>query len=353
MNRIWMFFVLAGFGFSLFAQENIPAEDTTKKKVVKIRTIENEGDTLIMRVGKKEVVLSGNGEDATVIPGEEEKTDTTKGEKTIYQNVDNGNKTRVMIGNKPLMEIIENDDTVVIRMGKKGIKIIETPDGSTIKVVKEETNKSQEKKKKRKFKGSWKGISFGMNNYLTPDFQYTNNFLNVYDGKSWNINFNIMQYSASFSHSGNVGLVTGLGVRLNDYKFSGNNNITKDSSGYIVGLPYPQNLKVSKLNVGYITVPLLFEIQTGHYHNGFRMAFGVVGSLKVRSYTRIKWYENGKKAKNKIRGDYNISPLDYALTARFGVSNLDIYANYSMVPLFKKDQGPEVYPFAIGLGWRF
>ena len=207
--------------------------------------------------------------------------------------------------------------------------------------------------RRKHFKGSWQGFEVGVNNYLTPDFRFPGDFLEVYDGKAWNRNFNLIQYSMSLSRSGKVGLVTGLGFRMNDYKLTGNNSITEDGTGYIVSLPYGQNLKMSKLHVDYFTVPLLLEFHTGHYSKGFRMGFGVIGSLKLRSYTKVKWYENGNKYKNKSKGDFNISPLDAAATIRAGVNGFDIYANYSLVPLFKKDQGPEVYPLAVGVGFRF
>jgi hypothetical protein len=127
----------------------------------------------------------------------------------------------------------------------------------------------------------------------------------------------------------------------------------KDSTGYIVEKPYDQNLKKSKLIVNYLTVPAIMEFHTGRYNRGFRIGVGVIGSLKCRSLTKVKWYDEGDKKKEKNKGDFNISPLDYALTARLGVDNFEVYANYSMVPLFKKGQGPEVYPLSVGMGIKF
>ncbi|HHJ11315.1 MAG TPA: hypothetical protein ENK25_10565 [Bacteroidetes bacterium] len=362
MYKINMFIILlAAMTFSLRGQESVTAPDTTQKKATEKKFVtQDKGDTIVIKVGEKNVILSEDAEDATVMNRSETETESKsssdkKNGRVIYQAKDNGDEYTVTVGSEenPIVEYIEGDDTIYVRWGKKGIKIIETPNGSIIKIIKDYERPEKSKKKRNKFKGNWQGFEFGVNNYLTPDFRFPGDFLEVYDGKAYNLNFNLIQYSMNLSHSGKVGLVTGLGFRMNDYKLTGNNSITEDGTGYIVSLPYEQNLKMSKLHVNYFTVPLLLEFHTGNYSKGFRMGFGVIGSLKLRSYTKVKWYQNGNKYKNKSKGDFNISPLDMAATIRAGVNKFDIYANYSMVPLFKKDQGPEVYPLAVGVGFRF
>ncbi len=362
MNKISMLIVLwVAITFTLRGQERVLVPDTTKKDTIKKKFVtRDKGDTIVIKVGEKDVILSEDAGNATVVDRTVTETkhkspSVEKHGRVLYQEKDHGDEYTVTVGNEenPIVEYIEGDDTIYVRWGRKGIKIIETPDGSTIKVVRDEDWPKKNKKRKKRFKGSWQGFEFGMNNYLTPEGRFPADFLEVYDGKAWNLNFNLIQYSMNLSRSGKAGLVTGLGFRMNDYKLTGNNSITEDGTGYIVNLPYTQNLKMSKLHVDYFTIPLLFEFHTGDYGKGFRMGFGVIGSLKLRSYTKIKWYENGNRYKNKSKGDFNISPLDAAATLRAGVNGFDIYANYSLIPLFKKDQGREVYPLAVGVGFRF
>ncbi len=358
MRKLSVFILLTGLVLSSYAQENVTVPDTSKKKAEEKVINPEKKDSVVVKVGGKEVILSGDAEEAKVVEQKEKKKpEEEKHEKgkNLYKEEYNGDKYKVIVGSEdnPIMQYIEGDDTIVIRMRRKGIRIIETPDGSTIRITKD-YNLPEKKNKRKRFKGNWQGFEIGMNNYLTPDFRFPNGFLEVYDGKAWNLNFNLLQYSMGVSHSGKVGFVTGLGLRLNNYKLTGNNSITKDSTGYIVELPYEQDLKMSKIYTCYLTAPLLFEIQTGRWFGkGFRMGFGVIGSLKLQSYTKVKWYENGNKSKNKIKGDFNISPLDVATTLRIGVNGVDMFANYSLIPLFQKDQGPEVYPIAVGLGFRF
>ncbi len=316
-------------------------------------------DSVVVKAGNKVVIIYDDGSTEVLDEREDRLAHSyspqEEGDHLILGEVYEGpDRTEVRIGEKPILQVIDDDDTVVVRLGKKGVKIIETPDGSTIKVVRDDSWKKEQSKKRRKsFDGNWRGIEFGMNSYLDPDYKFPGGYMSVYDGKSWNINLNFVQYSFNFSRNGHFGLVTGLGIRLQKYRFANNNNIMKDSTGVIVEKPYDQNLKKSKLAVDYVTVPAIIEFHTRDYNSGFRIGVGVIGSLKYRSVTKVKWFEEGNKKKEKNKGDFNISPLDYALTVRLGVENFEVYANYSMVPLFKKDQGPEVYPLSVGLGIKF
>jgi hypothetical protein len=59
--------------------------------------------------------------------------------------------------------------------------------------------------------------------------------------------------------------------------------------------------------------------------------------------------ESGEKSKEKNKGDFNLSPLRWGVTARVGYKDVSLFANYYMTSLFKPGRGPELYPFTIGL----
>ena len=328
--------------------------DTLKKTEQRDTTVSAKKDSVTVKAGDKVVIIYDDGSTEVVQEKKEKPAGNTYEEKhIIYSEVYGPDRTEVRIGEKPILQVIDNDDTAVVRLGKKGVKIIETPDGHMVKISRDDAWKKERELRRKRFNGNWRGIEFGMNSYLTTDHQFPDGFLSIYDGKAWNVNLNLFQYSIGFTRNGRLGMVTGIGVRLNNYRFANNNSIMKDSTGYIVEKPYQQNLKKSKFIVDYLTVPAIVEFHTGRHNNGFRIGLGVVGSLKCRSLTKVKWYDEGDKKKEKNKGDFNTSPLDYALTARLGVGAVEVYANYSMVPLFKKGQGPEIYPLAVGLGIKF
>jgi len=367
MKKLVVILVLVLMSAGMYAQEKQKVLETLESntpqdtlKAVDTVAVPRE-DSVVVKTGDKVVIIYDDGT-TEVLNEKEDKNKTSRSpeegldytEHYVFGEVYDGpDRTEVRIGSKPFLQVIDNDDTVVVRLGKKGVKIIETPDGSIIRVERDEAWKKERERRKKRFNGNWRGIEFGMNSYLNTDHKFPPGFLSIYDGKAWNVNLNFFQYSFNFTRNGRLGLVTGIGIRLQNYRFANNNSIMKDSTGFIVEKPYTQNLKKSKLIVDYLTVPAIIEFHTGRYRNGFRIGLGVIGSLKCRSLTKVKWYEEGDKKKEKNKGDYNISPLDYALTARLGVDNFEVYANYSMVPLFKKGQGPEVYPLSVGLGIKF
>jgi hypothetical protein len=282
---------------------------------------------------------------------------------------DNTKKDSVTVNNKE-QNVAKKSDTTRIKLGNKGIAIIDDGKGTSVKVEDLDQNKDSREdnegtssddnkndgKKHNHFKGHWGGFEFGMNNFMNKDFSMTRSgpdqFMDVNTGSSWNVNLNLFQHSFGFG-TDIFGLVTGLGFEFNDYKFDGNNNIMKDStSGVIVSKNYAQSLEKTKISTGYLTLPLILELQLpGSVKNSKRVhiAIGVIGGLKMGSHSKVEYYVANKLQKDIVKDDFNIQSLRYAYTARIGYGNLSVYANYYATTFFEKGKGPELYPFAIGL----
>ena len=101
------------------------------------------------------------------------------------------------------------------------------------------------------------------------------------------------------------------------------------------------------MNIVYMTVPLFLEFQIPAPYKNIHISAGVIGGLKLCSYTKMKYTISEEKSKDKANGDYNLSPLRWGVTAMVGYRALGLYANYYFTPLFKEDKGPELYPFAV------
>lgn len=274
----------------------------------------------------------------------------------LYSQADT---TTVKIGKKEILKVIEGKDTVIITVGRKGLKVIGSEHGTSIDFINLDDFDEPEKKdrKSRKnFIGHWKGLEIGMNNYLTSDFSFSlpaeAQFMEINTGKSWGINLNFIQYDIGFG-TDKVGLVTGMGLEFNNYKFDGDNSIIKDPvTREIVSLEYDAgtNIEKTKLATTYFTVPLLLEFQIPvSGHKRIHISGGVIGGLKIGSHTKVVYKETGTKQKDKIRDDFNLSPLRYGVTARIGYRALKIFATYNLTPMFESGKGPELYPISIGL----
>jgi hypothetical protein len=174
-------------------------------------------------------------------------------------------------------------------------------------------------------------------------------FMDLNTGRSWNINLNFLEHSFGFG-TDRIGLVTGMGFGFNNYHFDGNNNV-QDSAGRTRELRYAEKLDKSKLTSTYLNVPLLLEFQFPNADKDDRayISVGVIGGVKIGSHSKVLY----KGQKDKVKDDFNLSPLRYAFTARVGYKDLSIYGNYYPVQLFESGKGPELYPFDLGLALTF
>jgi hypothetical protein len=278
-------------------------------------------------------------------------------------------------GDKP--EVQKNGDTTRIRLGKKGIVIVEKEGKTTVDISNLENDSTKnftEKygdhvehadndkhdfefsdKKKKSFDPHFAGFGLGFNNYVDKDFSMSRNasnqFMDLNTTRSWNININFVEHAIPFST--HCGLVTGLGMEINQYFFDGNNSIRKDSLGVITSAPAPDGISYdkSRLTTTFLNVPLLFETQfpLGNSDKPLYFSAGVVGGLKIGSSTKVKYSVDGDKKKHKDKDDYNLNSLRYGFQARIGYRSLHLYATYYPVTLFEDNKGPELYPFNVGI----
>ncbi|UCH13501.1 MAG: PorT family protein [Bacteroidales bacterium] len=278
------------------------------------------------------------------------------GMKEIIKFDEKGDTTRIKIRNKEF-SVIEGD-TTKLKFGDKEFSVIEDEDGTSLKITESDDDKYESKRKKKKFKGHWSGIEFGLNNFVDDKFSMSRTpgeqFMDLNTGRSWNFNWNIKQYSVGFG-SDRVGLVTGIGLEFNNYHFDGNNNIQEVDGNIITKDDYPSALSKSKLRTTFLTVPLLFELQLieAKRSKRFFISAGAIGGLKLGSQSKVIYKVDGNRKKDKTKDDFNINPLRYGLTARIGYRALKFYANYYLTPFFEKDGDPQLYPVSLGLSLAF
>lgn len=273
---------------------------------------------------------------------------------------DNG-RTTVLFGGD--VEIVEGQDTTKIKIGKKGITIIEDEDGSptvtweNLEEIDEpdidDDGDNEKSNKNKKFKGHWSGFEIGLNSYVNDDFSMnvTPDFMDLNTGKSWNYNINFLQHDLALG-TNYLGLVTGLGFEFSNYHFD-NGNVIVEKNGVIVVVPAPTTIDKARLQTVFLTAPLLLEFQVPVGKKKFFVSGGVIGGVKVASKTKMVYFENGDRKKDKVKDDFNISALRYGYTARIGFRSLKLFANYYPMALFEDGNGPvegdNLYPFSVGL----
>jgi hypothetical protein len=119
---------------------------------------------------------------------------------------------------------------------------------------------------------------------------------------------------------------------------------------------------------------LLFEYQTNSQlrWNSFHIEAGAIAGVRICQYTKqyypginTTYYLNdaeGKivgtfssdKFKTHDHSQFHLNPFKVDATVRIGWSFLNFWGTYSMTTLFKDKQGPELYPYSVGItlaGW--
>ncbi|MCE5346047.1 MAG: outer membrane beta-barrel protein [Bacteroidales bacterium] len=272
--------------------------------------------------------------------------------------------TKVIIG-KDLITIENSDSTFDMRIGDRGLSVLESLEGPKFKFEKyEESDEfdqhdsdSQRTSGRSRFKGHWAGVEVGLNSYLTSDMSFVMpddiDYMTLHSNKSSNFNINFAQLSLGLTR--HIGFVTGLGLNWNNYRFDGDNNIIKGTNGVITELvPEPgTSYKKSKLTTLYLNLPFMLEFQVPVNHNHINIAAGPIGAVKISSHNKIV-FPDGEKVKSN--DDFSLNMLRCGATARIGYENFQIYSTYYMTPLFKSGKGPggyDLYPFEIGLAFTF
>jgi hypothetical protein len=247
---------------------------------------------------------------------------------------------RIKVGNVEI-EVYDGENTRV----KVGSGQLEVDDSGKVQIKKD--------KKKARFNGHWAGFNLGINGYMTPDNEldmpqdYA--FLDLRYEKSINVQLNL--FEQNFNLIGNkLGLVTGLGFEWYNYRFDNQVKLDHTTDEIAVVENPGKEYSKSKLNVRYLNIPLILELQSNPKSNvnSFHIGAGVIGGVRVGSHTK-NVYETNKTQKEKVRDDFHLNPFKADATVRIGWGKLNLYGNYSLLTLFRDNRGPELYPFSAGI----
>lgn len=203
-------------------------------------------------------------------------------------------------------------------------------------------------------KQNWAGVELFENGYLTPNNDITldakDDYMSLnYGMKNLGCNLNLFEKDFRMA-KGRLQFVTGLGFSWNLYSLKNKTVLNPDSSytgyAYNTAGSYSKN----KLRESFVTVPLLFELNTSKRDSrNFHIAAGVIGGVKLGSSTKQYYTMLGHEFHDLKHDDYNLFPFKLDATVRVGYGNLTMFATYSLTPLFEYGKGPELYPFTVGI----
>lgn len=258
-------------------------------------------------------------------------------------------------------------DIKVNGVGSYGIKGSETTsvggDTTRIKVghnkffiVGDDKDEKSHRDDDSKFRTYWAGFGMGINGYLNSSNETTApagyDFLDLNYKKNINVSLNFWEKNFQLWRN-HINLVTGLGVDFANYRFDKNYVLQPDAD--FIGGTYDSTVvfKKNKLTTTYLNVPLLLQFDSKRFgrksKSTMHLSAGVVGSVRIASHTKQVYDIDGATFKPKTRDDFNLSPFRYSAMVRVGVGKIDLFASYALNEMFKKNEGPQLYPFTVGI----
>jgi hypothetical protein len=298
-----------------------------------LKKISHQGEYQITFDGMenvKSVIIEENDEDSD----DQVSVDINDGSWNVTENDDS---VTVILNDKRI--VVVTDDSVRVNIGQRDI------------VIDDDGVKFEKHAKKPKFNGHWAGFGLSVNGLLNQDqmidYPAGAPYLDINYNKSTGVSINFFEQNVNL-YNQNLGLVTGLGVTWNNYRFAKNVILTDDGKldGYF-GETEGYNYQKSKLMVASLRIPLMLEYQTNGKMkaNSFHIGAGAQGSVRMWSHTKNEI--NDSKTKNK--GDFYINPFQVQGIATIGWGVINLYGTYSFTEMFRNNKGPEAYPFEVGI----
>jgi hypothetical protein len=294
------------------------------------------------------IVISGSGDARVNVTQDLKGIITGSGDITYFREPTNKDISVTGSGSyrmKGQNEETNSGDTTRLKIAHKIVLIIN-----------EKGEKRDTSRDRNKFDIYWAGFGLGVNGYLNANNQTKvptgYNFLDLDYAKSINVTLNFWEQKIPIWKK-HINIVTGMGLDLSNYRFNDkHNNLLKDSSYITAAYDSAVSFKKNKLLVSYLDVPLLLQFDTDPLGKGNRtihLSAGVIGSLRIGSHTKQEYSIGGTTFKPKTRDDFNLNPFKYSAMVRIGYGKIDLYASYALNSMFKKNQGPQLYPFTIGI----
>ncbi len=248
---------------------------------------------------------------------------------------------------EPVEPKSQKSDTTRVRLGDLNVTIVEDKEED------EEDDKEYSDNYIKQELTHWGGIDVGVNMLLNSNNETTlpdgADWLDIDEARSLSWSFNIYEQKIRIIKD-HVGIITGVGLTYNSYGLKNNVSVFSNSDSTFAMTDTLNTFDKNKLRTTYIKVPVMLEFNTSaDPKRSFHIAAGVIGGVRIGSITKQEYEVDDAKHKNRVKDDFNFSPITLDAAVRIGYGNLTLFANYGLTPLFENNKGPEVYPFTVGI----
>lgn len=178
--------------------------------------------------------------------------------------------------------------------------------------------------------------------YLAPGAN--GDWFNQRNLKSTNVNLWLfMQRLNVIRHV--VNLKYGLGVELNNYKYTEDIQFNKTRSPLVQ--MSTANYSKNKLAADYVTIPMMLNFNfTPNKKHGFGISAGVSAGYLYSSRWKVAGGEGGKQ---KRYDDYDLRPWKISYIAEMNLGPVKLYGSYATQSMFKNALDQTPYNFGVRL----
>ena len=180
--------------------------------------------------------------------------------------------------------------------------------------------------------------------------------------KSWDWGIYTYSNSIAFNKRGTIGISSAFGIGRSSYKFTGGNYFYNDNNITQFGNMPNNESAYSETWFRYWAFRLPINLEFQHYIDKKALFFTFGPELELRFSPKSLGRVDGKKKKQKITRDYDLTPFNVNLMAQVGYGNVGFIAKLSLIDLFQNPLRPEpladgtevplpnceVYPLTIG-----
>lgn len=188
-------------------------------------------------------------------------------------------------------------------------------------------------------------LDFGVNTYFYEGGLNLPASMSTFEqkiGKSINVNWHLLHHKIGLGNSP-FSFDYGISINWSNYEFENNFRLTPNASEF-TAVPSETNFRKNKLKTTFLEVPV--QIVLSPENSKFFASVGGFGGVLIGSKQKLK---SGEFGKENIRNSFNLNKFRYGLVGRLGFGPVGFYAQYSMTEMFRADQGPELYPFNVGV----
>ena len=149
-----------------------------------------------------------------------------------------------------------------------------------------------------------------------------------------------------------LSLTIGPEFAFNSYMLSGNNKLVNSNGRTnVVRETNGRQYQKSKLGTSSVNLPVMLRLQLrdAHYRPTFLVGAGGFVGYRIKSWTKLKYTNDGTTYKDKEDGSYNMENFQYGVQGTIGYRDLEFFAKYNMNNLFKAGAGPDTQVLSFGL----